>query len=226
MPQPPARSLLAGAVLAMAAAACAHPTMDETLEDNLPPERPNEMQPRAKPPVPKRNPRAQPVEIRLRIENAPGPFGIVSAAMSYDVEDERCLPRRDRLTGIRVQARHSIEIPVERIGPSSYRALAYDDLYLPEDHYGLGECRWKLQGVGFGLRATGAPGETRFGEFLFAGDLTDGREIRVYFSPLRYPRAASMVDYPESGENDPSKFRPEYRDRLFSMAFDVRRPEP
>ncbi len=224
MPQPPARSLLAGAVLAMAAAACAHPTMDETLEDNLPPERPNEMQPRAKPPVPKRNPRAQPVEIRLRIENAPGPFGVVSAGMSYDVDDERCLPRRDRLTGIRVQARHSIPIPVERTGPSSYKLVAYDNLYLPEDHYGLGVCRWKLQGVGFGLRATGAPGETRFGEFLFATELKEAQPIRAYFLSSDYPRV-SMADYPAASERDPSKFRPEVRSRLFVLEFTARRAD-
>lgn len=221
MPSRPSTAL-AAALLAAIVTACAHPAMDDMPEDTLPPERPNETQPGARPPVPDRNAQAVPYEVTLRIENAPGPFAVVVAGMDYDVADSRCLPRLGGMSGTRVQATQSIPVELKQTGPGIYRGVVYDSLFVDEDYYGLGMCRWKLEGVGFGLRATGAEGETRFGEYLTAADLVDTRRTRTYFTALRYPRA-TMADFRDFGSRDPARFRPEFRDKLWSLEFEVRK---
>ena len=130
-------------------------------------ERPNETQPGAKPPVPKRNPDAVAYEVEFTFEDAPGPFAVMNAGMEYDVADERCLPRLGGMSGTRVQATQSIPIELSKISPTVYRGVFFDNLFLDEDYYGLGVCHWNFIGLGTGFRASGRAGETRFGEALF-----------------------------------------------------------
>ncbi|HZX80251.1 MAG TPA: hypothetical protein VFE72_04770 [Lysobacter sp.] len=226
MPQSPHPFVAAGAI-ALAVTACGSAAMQPNTPTGAPSgvpahERPNETQRGAKPPVPRRNSQAVGYEITLKIANAPGPFGVVAAAMTYDVENPLCLPRLGGMSGTRVQARHSVVVELQRIAPDTYRGVAYDDMYVDEDYYGLGVCHWKLTGVGFGFKATGAPGETRFGEFLWHDDIVAERPVRAYFANLYYPRI-DVADYPAEGERDLSKFRPEVRDAMFTAEFSIRK---
>lgn len=223
---PRSSTALAAALSAAIATACAHPPMDDTPKDNLPPERPNETQPGAKPPVPKRNARAVPYDISLALDSAPGPFAQVRAAMVYRVEDERCLPRLGGMSGTRVTARQFIEIGLDRTGPETWRGRFHDQLLVDDDYYGLGTCRWRLSGVSVEMRATGADGETRFSEFLFPEDLAPGKRTRAYFVDRHYPRADVMDDFPASGERDIGRFKPEARERLFSLDVEIAHPGP
>ncbi|MFZ5657465.1 MAG: hypothetical protein ACOY37_10495 [Pseudomonadota bacterium] len=224
MTRPFARMLLAGAVLATAAA-CANAAMDDAPREPYPPERPNETQPGAKPPVPRRNPRAVPMDLVFSIESAPGPFQRVRAATSYHVENELCLPRLGGMSGTRVTARQFMEIDLQRTGPFTWRGRFHDHLFLDEDHFGLGVCRWRLAGVSIEFSATGSDGETRFSEFLFPDDIVVGSRVRAYFPRRHYPRG-TMDDFPALGERDIGKFRPEVRDKLFSLLVEVRPPTP
>lgn len=224
MPAPPLRPVLVAATLAASLTACASPSMSMANEP-FPPDRPNETQPGAKPPVPSRSPRAVPYEITLRIESAPGPFEIVRAAMSYRVENERCLPRLGGMSGTRVSARQFVEIELQRTGPAAWHGRFYDDLFVDEDYYGLGVCKWRLAGVSIEMRAAGSAGETRFSEFLFPADLAPGAAVTAYFSDRHYPRAG-VDDFPASGERDLARFRPEARDRLFSLHAAVGAAQP
>lgn len=224
MSPPALTSLLAASLLATALTACANPPMDDEFS-TFPGDRPNEIQRGAKPPVPRRNPDAVPYDITLRIENAPGPFGKVRAAMVYRVENERCLPRLGGMSGTRVTASEFIAIPLESTGPAQWQGRFQDDLLLDEDYYGLGICRWQLAGVSVEMLATGAAGETSFSEFLFPVDLKSGASTKAYFVQRHYPRA-EMSDFPASGERDILKFKPEVRDRLFALVADVRQVRP
>lgn len=223
MPIP--RLLFTAAFFAAAMTACANPPMDDQPRDNLPPERPNETQRGAEAPTPKRSPRAVPYDISLTVESAPGPFKYVRAAMSYRVEDERCLPRLGGMSGTRVTARQFIEVDLKQVDPQTWRGRFFDDLLVDEDYYGLGVCRWRLAGVSIEMAATGAPGETRFSEFLFPDDLATGARTRAYFVDRHYPRA-DIDDFPANGERDIGKFRPEARDRLFSILAEVGAARP
>lgn len=221
MSPPSLTSLLAASLLATALTACANPPMDDEFS-TFPGDRPNEIQRGAKPPVPRHNPAAVPYEITLEIENAPGPFGHVVAEMDYDVADRRCMPRLGGMSGTRVQGTQVIPVRLERIGPSTYRGVVYDELLVDEDYYGLGICRWRFEGVGFGLQATGSDADTRFGEYLSRNDITAGERVRGYAAHLHYP-ATDIPGYTAVTYRDPAKFRPEHRDRLLVLDFSIRK---
>lgn len=227
MPQSPASPLLAAGALALAVTACGSAAMQPTTPSGTPSgvpehERPNETQRDAKPPVPKRNPQAVPYEITLKIENAPGPFALVEASLYYDVDSPLCLPRLGGMSGTRVSARQSIPVELTRIEPDTYRGVVYDHLFLDEDYYSLGTCRWRFHGVGVSLRATGDRDETRFTEFLPRDEIVEARDTRTHFANLYYPRI-DMPGYTAVGYRDVGRFRPEVRDALFSLHVIARR---
>lgn len=217
--------LLVGASLALAATACGTSAMQTDAPSSGRQERPNETQRDAKPPVPKRNPNPTAYEITMTIENAPGPFGVVKAAMQYDVSNQQCLPRLGGMAGTRVSALEWVEIELQRVSPNTYRGRFYDDLLVDEDYYGLGVCRWSLVTTQFRLQATGAKGETEFTEHLFHRDLTGASAIRNYYWKGYYPHAF-IEDFPAGGERDVSKFKPDVRDELFVLDFSIRKITP
>lgn len=225
MPQPPSPLLAAGA-LALAVTACGSAAMHASTPSDRPSgvpehERPNETQRGAKPPVPRRNPHAVAYDLTLTLRDAPGPFAVVKAGMDYDVANPLCLPRLGGMSGTRVQATQDVPIELRQIAPNVYRGRFYDDLFVDEDYYGLGVCHWRLTGIGLGLRATGAAGETRFGDGLFRNDLISGKPQRIYFEKRFYPRT-DLANFPATGERDLSKFKPEYRTAEHLFALDVR----
>lgn len=227
MPKPPASPFLAAGALALAVTACGSAAMQPTTPSGTPSgvpehERPNEIQRDAKPPVPRRNPHAVAYDITLTLHDAPGPFAVVKAGMDYEVANPLCLPRLGGMSGTRVQATQDVPIDLVRIAPNVYRGRFHDDLFVDEDYYGLGVCHWRLTGIGFGLRATGADGETRFGDVIFHDDLVGGRSQRIYFEKHFYP-STEIPDFPATGERDLSKFKPEYRgrDHLFMLEIAV-----
>ena len=230
MPQSP--PFLAAGALTLAVSACASAAMPNDLPADAPHgasqyERPNETQPGAKPPVPRRNPAAIAYELTLTVAHAPGPLAFVSAGMSYDVVDPRCLPRLGGMSGTRVTAEQSVPVKLERIGPDTYRGVVYDDLFVDEDYYGLGLCRWRLTGVGFVLRATGADGETRFLESVSHDDIVAGKTQRSYFEKRFYP-SMDIPNFPAGGVRDLSRFKPGYGgpEHLFTVDAALRRVSP
>lgn len=222
---PPKPPFLAAGALALVVSACASASMQTDAPDMPSGERPNETQRGAPPPKPRRNPQAVPYEITLRIENAPGPFEAVRAAMQYEVANERCLPRLGGISGTRVTAREWVEVDVERTGPDTYRARVFDDLMVDEDYYGLGVCEWQLVTVQFKLTAAG--GGSVLAHHLFRDDVLQGRRIDVHFWKGRYaagdPRFAHVPVY---GETDPARYKPELRDELFVFRFASHRGTP
>lgn len=228
MPQSP--PFLAAGALTLAVSACASAAMPNDLPADAPHgasqyERPNDTQPGAKPPVPRRNPAAIAYEVVFTIHDAPGPFADMHASFGYDVADHRCLPRLGGMSGTRVDAHRSMDMPLERIGPSQFRGLVYDDLFVAEDYYGLGVCKWVLTGVGIGLRATGADTDARFSEGLTGKDVLALGSARGYFERRFYPRGP-IDAMPVPTTRDLARFKPEVRDRLFSIEVRARRVRP
>lgn len=224
MPQTPSPFLAAGAI-ALAVTACGSAAMHTSTPSDRPSgvpehERPNETQRGAKPPVPRRNPHAVAYDLTLTIHDAPGPFAVVKAGVDYDVTNPLCLPRLGGMSGTRVQATQDVAIELTQIAPNVYRGRFYDDLFVDEDYYGLGVCHWRMTGVGLGLRATGAPGETRFGDGITRDDLLSGKVRRMYLEKRFYPRA-DLPNFPAAGERDLSRFKPEFRDADHLFMLDV-----
>jgi hypothetical protein len=173
----------------------------------------------------RRNPNPTAYEVTMTIENAPGPFGSVKAAMQYEVLDERCLPDLGGMAGTRASLLEWVPVELEPVSGNTYRGRIYENLLVDEDYYGLGVCHWSLVATQFKLQAGVTAGEARFSHHLFHTDGISEKNVRAYFWKGRYPKGA-IEDMPVPSEVDVSKFRPEVRDELFVLDLDVRKATP
>jgi hypothetical protein len=173
----------------------------------------------------RRNPNPTAYEITMTIENAPGPFGIVKAAMQYEVLDESSLPDLGGMAGTKASLLEWVPVELSHVSGNTYRGVVYDNLLVDEDYYGLGVCHWSLVTTQFKLQAGVVQGESRFSHHIFHEDLVSKDKIRSYFWNGRYPKG-KLEDIPVSGEEDILKFKPEVRDELFVLAFDIRKVTP
>lgn len=218
----PASALAFGLSLALATAACGSSAMQTQaphlphvdVKDNKPPR-----------PQIKRNPHPAAYEVTLTIDNAPGPFGVVKAAMQYEVLDERCLPDLGGMAGTKASLLEWVPVELQHVSGNTYRGTVYDDLLVDEDYYGLGVCHWSLVAAQFKLQAGVEKGETRFSHHIFHGDLTREGQIQAYFWKGHYPKE-SIENMPVPGEEDIGKFKPEVRDQLFVATFDIKPVAP
>lgn len=170
----------------------------------------------------RRNPNPTAYELTMTIENAPGPFGIVRAAMQYEVLDERCLPDLGGMAGTRASLLEWIPIELVHVSGDTYRGVVYDDLLVDEDYYGLGVCHWSLVTTQVKLQAGKEEGEARFSHHIFHGDLVSKDRITALFWKGRYPKGR-IADMNVPSEEDLGKFKPEVRDELFALRFNIRK---
>ena len=190
------------------------PVRHADVKDNQPPR-----------PQIRRNPNPTAYEITMKIENAPGPFGIVKAAMQYEVLDDSCLPDLGGMAGTKASLLEWVPVELSRVSGDTYRGVVYDDLLVDEDYYGLGVCHWSLVTTQFKLRAGAVEGESRFSHHIFHDDLVGKKNIRSHFWSGRYPKG-KLDDMPVPGEEDATKFKPEVRDELFVLDFQIRKTVP
>lgn len=209
----PAPVLALGLSLAVALTACGtaamhsdapNPSLD--VKDRRPPR-----------PQIQRNPQPIAYDITLTIENAPGPFGVVKAAMQYEVLDERCLPDLGGMAGTKASLLEWVPVELKHVSGTTYRGVVYDNLLLDEDYYGLGECHWSLVAVQFKLQAGLSENETRFSHHVFHDDLVGKERIRAYFPHRAYPEVSQIPKMLYPGEERLEAFKPEARDELFVL---------
>ncbi len=170
----------------------------------------------------KRNPNPTAYEITMTIENAPGPFGIVKAAMQYEVLDESCLPDLGGMAGTKASLLEWVPVELSHVSGNIYRGVVYDNLLVDEDYYGLGVCHWSLVTTQFKLQAGAVQGESRFSHHIFHDDLVKAGQQKVYFWKGHYPKE-SIENMPVPSEQDIKKFKPEVLDELFALAFNIRK---
>jgi len=225
MPQNPAAPFLAvTASLALALTACGTSAMQtQTPGTNEDGERANEIQRGAKAPTPRRNPHPTAYELTMTIEGAPGPFGVVGGVMQYETAlNDPCLPRLGGMSGTRMRLKERVPVQWAPQGVGVYQGVAYTDLMLDEDYFGLGVCRWSMIEARMELRASGSEGDTTYFDGLTKADLEAGRSRTFYFWAGLYPSAAPG-DINQGGQEDPSKFKPEVRDQLFKVTLASRK---
>ena len=170
----------------------------------------------------KRNPNPTAYEITLTIENAPGPFGIVRAAMQYEVLDLACRPYLGGMAGTRVSLLEWVPVELNHVSGTTYRGVIYDNLLVDEDYYSLGVCHWSLVTTQFKLQAGEVEGEARFSHHIFHDDLVSKDRITAHFWKGRYPKGR-IEDMNVPSEQDIGKFKPEVRDELFALTFNIRK---
>ena len=191
------------------------PVQPMDVKDNQPPR-----------PQIRRNPNPTAYEVTMTIENAPGPFGSIEGVMQYETAlNDPCLPDLGGMAGTRMRLKEHVPVTLEKVGEHTYRGIYYTDLLIDEDYFELGLCRWSMVAARVVLRAGIEDGEANFFENIFFDDLVSKDRVKVYFWKGHYPRETiEGMNIP--GEEDISKFKPDARDDLFALAFDIRKLVP
>ena len=206
-PTRPAAALLALLVTAVLLPGCQNPgtpSMSTSKHDTMIKENP----------APK-----QSYRIEMRIENAPGPFSLVEGAAQYDVQNYEECGEINRVSGTISRITVSPEIIWTPKGDGVYEAVVHADRMLDEDYFGRGVCRWAMTEVRASLRATGAKGETRFSPSIVAADVFAGKAATSYFAGVRYPKVETYEDFVDFGVADPSRFKSEFQNGVFTVTF-------
>jgi len=165
-------------------------------------------------------------ELVLRLQNAPGDFAFIEGVAQYDVSNEDQCGYIEPETGVAARITSQEPVTLRKVADGEYRGTVYLDRMLDEDYYGRGVCNWVFSGAGAMLKATGANGETRFLSFLGAEPFVQGQTETRHYPRGDYPRVAELPDYGATGQQDPSRFRAELRDQLFSASLTANEVRP
>ncbi len=215
-----ASAIALGFSMALAATSCGSIAMQSQVprthmdvKDNQPPK-----------PVIQRNPHPTAYEITLAIKDAPGPFEVVKAAMQYEVLDPTCRPDLGGMAGTRVSLLEWVPVELAKQADGTYRGKIYDGLLKDEDYYGLGVCHWSLVTVQFKLQAQKNQVDTEFSYHLWNEDIADSAVKKVYFPRRAYPKT-SIEGMTFPGEEKIERFKPEARDKLFTLNLIIKEDE-
>ncbi|MGZ0024492.1 hypothetical protein [Stenotrophomonas sp. S4] len=168
----------------------------------------------------------QAYELVLTLKDAPGPFAIVEGVAQYDASNYADCGRILPATGTAGRITSQESFTLRKIGENEYRGTFYLDRMLDEDYYGRGACHWTLTGVGAMLRATTGEADTRFLTFVDKKRMDTGSQLTRYYPRADYPRIEEITGYGASGKEDPSSYRADLRDALFSTTTTVQKLMP
>ncbi len=165
-------------------------------------------------------------ELVLTLKDAPGPFAVVEGVAQYDARNYAACGRIVPATGTAGRITSQEPIALRQVGENEYRGTFYLDRMQDEDYYGRGVCHWALTGVGAMLRATTGEADTRFLTFIDKERMDAGSPLTLYYPRVAYPRAELAANYPASGKENPSEYKEELRDALFSTTTTVQKLAP
>ena len=191
------------------------PVQPMDVKDNQPPR-----------PQIRRNPKPTAYEVTMTIENAPGPFASVKAAMQYEVLDERCLPDLGGMAGTRASLLEWVPVELQQISGNTYRGVIYDNLLTDEDYFGLGVCHWSLVTTQFKLMAGESDDDARFSHHLFHNQIVEDGTVRAHFWSGHYPKDDVLPKMPVPGEENLEKFKADAREQVFALKFDIKAAMP
>ncbi|MBH1588111.1 hypothetical protein I5T82_05585 [Stenotrophomonas maltophilia] len=168
----------------------------------------------------------QAYELVLTLKDAPGPFAIVEGVAQYDVSNYEDCGRIIWSTGTASRITSQEPVELRRVGENEYRGTFYLDRMQDQDYYDRGTCQWTLTGVGAMLRATNGEADTRFLTYVNKERMDAGSPLTLYYPKTAYPRAELAANFPASGKEDPSAYREDLRNALFSSTTTVQKLVP
>ncbi|WP_199117675.1 hypothetical protein [Stenotrophomonas maltophilia] len=168
----------------------------------------------------------QAYELVLTLKDAPGPFAIVEGVTQYDVSNYEDCGRIIWSTGTAGRITSQEPVELRRTGENEYRGMFYLDRMQDQDYYDRGTCHWTLTGVGAMLRATNGEADTRFLTYVNKERMDAGSPLTLYYPKTAYPRAELAANFPASGKEDPSAYKEELRNALFSSTTTVQKLVP
>lgn len=164
--------------------------------------------------------------LTMVLADAPGPFNDISGGVQYDVENAYECSQRNPATNTFSRITHIPDLDWRQTAPNTYETTVYADLLQNEDYFGRGLCRWKLIAASASLRATGDEKQTRFQPALDDDEIYGEATKTLYFLNRDYPSVETIANYAEFGEEDPSQYKPELRDQLFTITLTARKAQP
>ncbi|WP_161801741.1 hypothetical protein [Stenotrophomonas maltophilia] len=168
----------------------------------------------------------QAYELVLTLKDAPGPFAVVEGVAQYDVSNYEDCGRIIWSTGTAGRITSQEPVELRRTGENEYRGMFYLDRMQDQDYYDRGTCHWTLTGVGAMLRATNGEADTRFLTYVNKERMDAGSPLTLYYPKTAYPRAELAANFPASGKEDPSAYKEELRNALFSSTTTVQKLVP
>ena len=168
----------------------------------------------------------QAYELVLTLKDAPGPFAIVEGVAQYDVSNYEDCGRIIWSTGTASRITSQEPVELRRVGENEYRGTFYLDRMQDQDYYDRGTCHWTLTGVGAMLHATNGEADTRFLTYVNKERMDAGSPLTLYYPKTAYPRAELAANFPASGKEDPSAYREDLRNALFSSTTTVQKLVP
>ncbi|PZS81729.1 hypothetical protein A7X84_12310 [Stenotrophomonas maltophilia] len=168
----------------------------------------------------------QAYELVLTLKDAPGPFAVAEGVAQYDVSNYEDCGRVLPATGTAGRITSQEPVTLHKVSENEYRGTFYPDRMQDQDYYDRGTCHWTLTGVGAMLRATNGEGDTRFLTYVNKERMDAGSPLTLYYPKIAYPRAELAANFPASGKEDPSAYKEELRNALFSSTTTVQKLVP
>jgi len=82
-------------------------------------------------------------QITLTIEEPPAPVEI-QGRVQFFIANKDCMPFSDRIAGTRPDSTFRMPLAFKQITPTTFVGHFFADAVMPENYYGLGECRWNF----------------------------------------------------------------------------------
>lgn len=166
--------------------------------------------------------------IRIKINDAPGPFHYISE-MDMDYVARNCSYLiTSEFIGAAAHPRKAIQNLIKQVGEYEYETVFHADAMKDEDYFGEGLCRWKPEGFGFGVKATGKAEETDFAFGFLIQNLLEQKTLTKYYQKRGYPyyrnNDGSPIenhDIPDFGENSIQDYGSELQKDLFSITLTI-----
>ncbi len=164
-------------------------------------------------------------EIKVTLDDAPGPFVSVEAVAQFDVQNPGACGEPSPVLGVIPRITSNEPVALSKVSDVEYTGTLYLDQILDEDYYGRGVCRWAL--VVARVRLRGADDElgTRFVASLPEALVTAEGVERTSFWKGYYPRA-TMTNYATFGHTDLEHVPAEKRDEFFAVTMSARERQP
>ncbi|AWH18905.1 hypothetical protein C1922_17125 [Stenotrophomonas sp. ZAC14D2_NAIMI4_7] len=133
-------------------------------------------------------------EVVVTTHDAPENIYATGAYVTYKVTND-CLPPIDNFEGVRYGIdQHSLDIPLRKVNPTTYKGTYFSDGILNLDYYGRGPCKWEIVLVGAALKAD-TPNSPTY--FTISTSVNAGSETRYSsknIQPLLAGGSASPAD--------------------------------
>lgn len=153
--------------------------------------------------------------VRLKINDAPGPFDIIRVGGQFDVRNSNECGEVIPAVGLPGKIVRSNNIPLRRVGGDEYEGVVYLDTMQDEDYYGKGVCHWELTAVYALLVAKDPINDARFVMTLNAAKVTEGGSATRYYPDVIYYEPDGFAGASMIGSDRRERYRPGVRDALF-----------